>query len=291
MEYDAVCLQKRLLSPIEFFFLRVRSRKLLYDFDDAVFLRDIWPPQVDGNWVSLSRRFKFRTIVKHSDMVLSGNGYLAREAANYQSCTKILPSAVPVTDIPKRLDLPDNPVPIVGWIGTKGTLRYFEMIEEDLQRVARRCPFELRIVSDSHFSVAGVQCRNIEWLEETQEQEIARFDIGLMPLSDDPFSRGKCAYKLLQYMAGGVPFVASAVGMNVEVSASNTTGFVVTSSEDFESKLFRLLTNRTLRLRMGRAARELAVKRYSIEAVGAQMAAYIQEVTGRIRDADWNQSS
>lgn len=277
---DAVVLHKRMLLPPQLSVLRRAAPALLFDFDDAVFLRDVWPPDPDANWRSLSRGLKFRMVTKCSDMVLAGNEYLRAAAQRYQPRSYILPSAVPVSGVPQRGTQPQHPVPVVGWVGTEGSLLYMERIAGVLQRVASQHPFELRIISNVEFSIPGVDCRTIRWQKETQEAEIAEFDIGLMPLSDDPWARGKCAYKLLQYMAGGVPFVASAVGMNVEVAAGNTAGFAALDDEDFGERLLALLRDPERRLSMGATARQLAENRYSIEAVSASLAARLREATG-----------
>ena len=275
---NVVVLHKRMLLPPHLLVLRHAAPVLVFDFDDAVFLRDVWPPDPNANWRSLSRSLKFRMVTTHSDMVLAGNEYLLAEARKHQPRSHVLPSAVPVSGVPQRSARGENPVPVVGWVGTEGSLLYVERIAGILQRVASEHPFELRIISNVEFSIPGVDCRNIRWQKETQEAEIAEFDVGLMPLSDDPWARGKCAYKLLQYMAGGVPFVASAVGMNVEVAAGDTAGFAASDDEDFGEKLLVLLREPERRLGMGATARQLAEDRYSIEAVAASLA-------GRLREA------
>ena len=275
--YDAVVLHKRMLQPLHFLLLRHAAAVLVFDFDDAVFLRDVWPPDPDARWRSFSRGLKFRMVTRHSDMVLAGNEYLVAEARRHQPRAHVLPSAVPVSGVPQRTDRGEHSRPVVGWVGTQGSLLYMERIAEVLRSVASQLPFELRIISNVEFAMPGVDCRNIRWQEETQEQEIAEFDVGLMPLSDDPWARGKCAYKLLQYMAGGVPFVASAVGMNVEVAAGNSTGFAVETDEDLGRKLLTLLSDPGRRRSMGMKARRLAEERYSIEAVSASLASKLRE--------------
>jgi glycosyltransferase involved in cell wall biosynthesis len=212
------------------------------------------------------------------DLVIAGNSFLQREAQRYQRRVVTLPSAVPVKHVPtkdhrlNRLDL------IVGWVGSAHTLPYLEGAADVLRTITREHPFKLHIVSDEALHIDGLDIENIPWSLHNQEQEIARFDIGIMPLPDNIWTRGKCAYKLLQYMASGVPFVASAVGMNVEVAADGTTGFAVRNHSDFALKLLRLLSDTELRHRLGTAGRARVVERYSIEEVGKQLAQHLTEV-------------
>ncbi len=275
--YDVVILQKKLLSPILFFFLRRASRYLVYDFDDAVFFRDAFGSRIDDpEWFSKSRWRRFKTTAKAVDIVLAGNNYLESYAQKYNNNVAILPSSVPLNNIPTRDNFPDNPKPVVGWVGSRTTMKYIFSIESILANVASVYPFELRIISDTPCSISSLPCHHIFWNLDRQDQEIAHFDIGIMPLSDDPWAKGKCAYKLLQCMAAEVPFVASAVGMNVEVTCGNTTGFAVKSDREFVNCLVKLLRDKALRRRMGKAGRALVERFYTTEVISEKLAQLIK---------------
>lgn len=277
--FDIVVLQKKLLSPLVFFFLRQASRCLVYDFDDAVFFRDAFGSKVDApEWFSKSRWRRFRRTVRGVDLVLAGNKYLESYARKYHANVAVLSSSVSLTHLPIRDNFPENPKPVVGWLGSRTTMKYILSIEEILARVAAEHFFELRIISATLCSMSRIPCHHIDWNLDQQDQEIAHFDVGLMPLSDDPWTNGKCAYKLLQYMAAEVPFVASAVGMNVEVADGNTTGFAVRSDREFADSLIKLLDDKALRRQMGKAGRAFVEQYYTIEVIADKLAGLLKNL-------------
>lgn len=271
--YDIIVLQKKLLSLFVLLLLRRASKVLVYDFDDAVFLRDAFgSDNASKNWFSKSRQHRFKWIIKKADLVLAGNAYLEHFARNFNPNVAVIPSSISLINLPTRNDFPDNPEPVVGWIGSRTTVKYILSIEEILARVMAIHPFQLCIISDVKYSMSRLTSHHIVWNLERQDIDIAHFDIGIMPLSDDPWTRGKCAYKLLQYMAAEIPFVASAVGMNVDVSDGNTTGFAVRSEQEFIEKLLLLLKNKTLRQKMGKAGRIFVEKHYTTELISDKIA-------------------
>lgn len=136
----------------------------------------------------------------------------------------------------------------------------------------------MRIISDRLYLVGGVNCEFHQWKLEKQEEEIAQFDIGIMPLFDTPWSRGKCSYKLLQYMAAGVPFIASAVGMNIDIAKDNAVGYIAKNSEELEDKLIHLLINEEKRISMGKIGANIVSKKYSISAVCRTLAKAMYEI-------------
>jgi len=278
-EYDIVVLQKKLLSLPYYFLLRRSSKVLVYDFDDAVFVRDAFGSKVDApEWFSKSRWRKFRRTIRGADLVLAGNKYLEIYARKYNANVAVLPSSVSLTHLPMRDNFPENPKPVVGWVGSRTTMKYILSIESLLARVAAVHPFELRIISDTPCSMATLTCHHIVWSLEQQDLEIAHFDIGLMPLSDDLWTNGKCAYKLLQYMAAEVPFVASAVGRNIEAACDNTTGYAVRSDREFADSLIKLLNDKTLRRRMGKAGRAFVEQYYTTEVIAEKLAGLLKNL-------------
>ena len=273
--YDVVVLQKQLLSRLDAFLLRRFARRLVFDFDDSIFARAVG----DGaSTASATRRRRFANTVRKCDLVIAGNTFLQREARRYLDKVVTLPSAVPVDNVPSKDHRIDRLELVMGWVGSAQTLPFLEGASDLLRSVACQHSFKLHVVSDGAVHIKGVDTINIPWSLHTQEQEIARFDIGISPLPDNVWTRGKCAYKLLQYMAGGVPFVASAVGMNVEVAANGTTGFAVGTDAEFALKLLKLLGDRELRHRLGTAGRAHVAERYSIEVLGRQLAQRLTEV-------------
>jgi len=259
-DYDVVVLQRRLLQSWDLRALRRRVRVLGYDFDDAVMFRD----GRHGRFRSFSRSWKFAALMKQVDFVTAGNRYL------WEMC--------PVEDARKHVVV--TPVDTqnyrparsrggrlcVGWVGSSSTLRYLEAVLPAVERAARRADFELAVVSDE-FPAPAPFIRRIKWRAETEPAEVARFDVGLMPLPEDPWTRGKCGFKLLLYGACGVPSVASPVGVNREIIADGRTGILASRGEDWEEALVRLASDETLRREMGLAARARVADNYSAQAV------------------------
>ncbi|MBO8131865.1 MAG: glycosyltransferase [Candidatus Marinimicrobia bacterium] len=263
-KYDIIFLQKKTLEFPEFFLLRLNSKKLIFDFDDSIF-------------TTLDRPFnfnrkcfrKFKKVIKYSDLVIAGNDYLAKIAKKFNPNVVILPSAVPIKPIYQNHF--HNKTTIIGWIGSKYNIHYLNIVKDVLVSIHNQAKFEFRVISDRPYKIDKIPCKFIEWRLETQEEEISKFDIGINPLPDDPWTRGKCAYKVLQYMSMAKPFVASAVGMNVLLSCNNTAGFVAKNSKEFKKYLLLLLKDKDLRIKMGLKGYEIA-QDYSIEKIGNKLA-------------------
>jgi glycosyltransferase involved in cell wall biosynthesis len=155
---------------------------------------------------------------------------------------------------------------ILGWTGLKDNLGYMEIIAKVLRELAARHDLKLEVASGADYHLEGVRVENRRWTIEHEFDYLEDADIGLMPLKDTPRARGKCAFKALQYMGVGTPVVISPVGMNADVIEDGVTGFLADTPEEWRQKLEALITQPELRERMGRAAREMVLGRYSHEA-------------------------
>lgn len=246
---DILVVQKRLPSLLEAVILRWRFARLVFDFDDSVWLRNREGDAKPSN--KLQRRFA--NFMKRVDLAICGNPILENRvrATCRATRTMIIPSSVPApeTDAPKRTNSPLR----VGWVGTAINLPYLIAIEQALIAAHASVPFELVVICNAppvfekfaHF-------RFVPWSEQTEYAEIAGFDVGIMPLADNEHSRGKCAYKALQYMRCGVPVVASDVGINREWIAGSGAGIVV-KDDGWRDALVSVLTDGAARERLGAA--------------------------------------
>jgi glycosyltransferase involved in cell wall biosynthesis len=151
----------------------------------------------------------------------------------------------------------------VGWIGSPSTSSYLQLLVEPLQQLSRERPVRLHVVGGPAPAIAGVEVIELPWSLEQELPLIQQFDVGVMPLPDNPWTRGKCAYKLIQCMACGIPVVASRVGANVD-AVPPECGFLVESSEQWLDAFRRLLADSNLRQQMGSAARLWVEQRYSL---------------------------
>ncbi len=246
---DILVVQKRLPSLLEAKFLRWRMKRLVFDFDDSVWLRN---RQGDAR-VSNKLRRRFAHLMRRVDLAICGNSIL--EARVRATCaearTLIVPSAVPAPDA-ELVSRKNSPLR-VGWVGTAINLPYLVAIERQLAAAHARTPFELVVICSEPPKFAEFRAvRFVKWSERTEYEEISRFDAGIMPLADNEHSRGKCAYLALQYMRCGVPVIASDVGVNREWIAQRGAGLVV-QEDGWCEALVSVLSDERMRAQFGAA--------------------------------------
>jgi glycosyltransferase involved in cell wall biosynthesis len=252
-EFDAVLLHKKTLNFWDAKILRKHAHKIIYDFDDAIMYS---PRQPDCRHSSHKRLFE-RT-VKLADCVIAGNAYLAEHAKPFCRDIHILPTGLDTKkyDISKLSS--DGKIRLV-WIGSKATLGYLQSLSPVLEQVGEKYPqVILRIICDAFLDVSKMPVEKCVWSLETQAKDLAASDIGLCPLPDDNFTRGKCGFKILQYFAAGLPAIASPVGVNVDLVQSGKTGYLANTPAQWLDALKTLLENPNPRQVMGRTAREFA---------------------------------
>ncbi|MEK6691243.1 MAG: glycosyltransferase family 4 protein [Nitrospirota bacterium] len=269
--FDIVYLQKKLLSPIENEVYKRLAKKLIFDFDDAIYYRDDTHETLE----SKTRCFKFRHLVKNVDHVVAGNRLLADYTRQFNKNIVIVPSAVETRNNPVKSYTELSDKVIIGWIGNKGNLHHLKMLSPVFQRLSKNYKIQLNIISNDTISIPAVKTKYITWKLETQEKEIASFDIGIMPLPNNKWTEGKCGYKALQYMAAAVPPVCSDVGCNNEIVENGKEGFVVSSQEGFYDALCNLIENKELRMRMGCNARLKAEKCFSVQVIAKRLADFL----------------
>jgi glycosyltransferase involved in cell wall biosynthesis len=277
-EFDLTVFQKRMFSMFEFYELRKYANKLAFDFDDAVFMRNAAPSSEEKDYVSKTREKRFIRILRNIDFAIVANSYLAEACRKVAPETKvfILPSSVDMSKILLKEDYTLSDPPVLGWIGSKVTHRYLEYLAPAFCELRRSKDFILNVISDKELNLPGIEINNIKWSREVEDYEIRKFDIGIMPLSEDPFSKGKASYKLLQYMAGGVPSVASAVGMNIEVAGKNCEYAMLADSPDaFISAISQLMDSPEKRAELGRNGRKKIENEFSRNVIGAKFAEII----------------
>jgi len=230
---------------------------IVYDFDDAVFL----PNVSDANrfMVSLKWVRKIPGILRLCTHVVAGNEYLAAFAKQYNPAVTSIPTCVDTDKFrPRPADsgLPAGQ-PIVGWIGSPTTAPYLATLRDVFRRVHARRPFELKVSGASaDISFDGVPTRNVRWSLGDEVTLFNTCDIGVYPLTDDEWSKGKCGFKAIEFMACGVPVVASAVGVNREIVQDGANGFLAATEDEWVDKLGRLLADSDLRCRFAAAWRQ-----------------------------------
>jgi glycosyltransferase involved in cell wall biosynthesis len=274
---DAFVLQKKLPTPADAWAWRARRVPLLYDFDDAVMFRQ--RPR-GASHESRTRRRRFRRALRICDAFVCGNAYLASFARGSGKPVLVAPTPVPL-DVPTtRGRDPHGPVR-VGWLGGPENLPSLAALGPVLRRVAAQRSFRLVVISGQTLDLPGVLVEHVPWTLAGQERDLARLDVGLMPLEDTPFARGKCAYKLLQYMASCVPVVASPVGMNTEVVQHGVNGLLAATPDAWCDALVRLIDDADLASRLGCAGRETVTAAYGYPPAAEAWKRFLEEVVAR----------
>ncbi len=259
-----VCvIQRRLLDPLSLRVLRVRYPRLIYDFDDAVLYRDSHDPKGP---LSLRRAARFRRTVRTVDLVIAGNRYLGGLAVSFGArAVRVIPTSIDTARyiFPSRRERTGR-VRCV-WIGSASTLPYLEVLGPVLRQLQRQFPeLVVRVVCDRFPDWPGIRLERVAWTEAAEARLLAEADIGLAPLPRDPWTAGKCGLKVLQYMAAGLPVVASRTGVHPELVAHGVTGFLVETKGDWVAALRTLIEDAAMRHAMGEHARARVATLYDV---------------------------
>ena len=274
-EFD-VAVVHRSMSLIGPAFLERRLARLtplVYDFDDAIHLLHTSDANRAFGWLKFPA--KTGEICALARSVTVGNEYLARFARGYNRSVDIVPSSVDTaayTPGPTRVRAG---LPVVGWMGSSTSQTYLEPFGLLLSRLVKE-GFRFRIVSDRRPSSFDFPFEWTAWSAGTEVSDLRQFDIGIMPLPDTEWAKGKCAMKLLQYMGVGVPSIGSALGGNLEVIRDGENGYLAGSDDDWLEKALRLARDPELSRRLGDAGRETVLARYSAEVCASRFAAVLE---------------
>jgi glycosyltransferase involved in cell wall biosynthesis len=255
--------------------LRRAASKIVYEYDDAVYLPSPDEPQGVENLARYRRNFL--STVAAADLVVAGNHHLAREATARN--IEVLPTGVDLSIFEPGLPRTEREPCVIGWIGTAGNLPQWTALMPVFERVAAENPaVRFKIVSNGEPPRSDLPVVFERFTIDREAACLADFDIGLMPLEDTPWNRGKCSYKALQCMAMGMPVVVSPVGMNREVVEDGVSGFFASTEDEWLSALLRMAGDSKLRSQLGGAARRVVEASFSLEQIGAKMADLIEEL-------------
>jgi glycosyltransferase involved in cell wall biosynthesis len=258
--------------------LRRRGHRLIYDFDDAIYILHTAAANRALAW--LKQPGKTATLCRLSDHVVVGNSHLAGWASSHNPRVTVVPTSVDTDRArPRPIGAP-RARPVVGWTGSSTSQTYLEAFAPMLRDLAGVAEFELRVLSPREPDLLGAPHVWRRWSPGTELDEIADLDIGIMPMPDEEWALGKCALKALQYMAAGVPTVASAVGANREVIAHGVNGMLAATVEQWHTCLRALIAHPDLRARLGREGRRTVEERYSMRQSAQAFAAVVRAVAG-----------
>ncbi|MFM7151153.1 MAG: glycosyltransferase, partial [Gemmataceae bacterium] len=227
---STVILQRWLIPGWQLHYLRSRAAHLIFDFDDAVYLRDSYSKK--GHEHPRNHR-RFRQTIAACDAVAAGNLELASQAKKvvHDSRVHLIPTCVDLRKYPRNAGNPSDELELV-WIGSSSTLQGIEAITPLLEGLGSRLPgLKIKIICDRFPSFKNLQIIPVRWQDATEVEELASSAIGFSWIPDDPWSRGKCGLKVLQYMAAGLPVLANPVGVQKEMVRQRENGFLVENEE------------------------------------------------------------
>src|SRR5262245_23227738 len=267
-----------------------RRPPIVFDFDDAIFLPSV--SEANKFIGAFKRPQKVASIIRSSDHVITGNEFLSAYARRFNTAVTTIPTSVdtehfaPAHRVSGNGARPESEEPIVGWIGSPTTGRYIRSLSNVLRRVRERHRFVLRVSGAGEpFTIPGVTVRHEPWALDREVQLFNTCDVGVYPLDDDEWSKGKCGFKAIEFMACGVPVVASAVGVNRELIQDGQNGFLAASEDQWVDKLSQLLSNPQLRQRFAEAGRRTIEAHYSLRVNAPKLAATLRVVAERHRAA------
>jgi len=264
-KFDVVLLQRRLLPAYQLWFLRRTARRLIYDFDDALFHRDSYHRR---GIRSHERARQFRNLMATADTVIAGSEFLRTRAiadGADPAAVHLVPTCIATAKYPVRQHLERPTIDLV-WIGSSSTLQGIEQKRDLFEMLGRRFPnLRMRVICDRFPKFSNLETVCSRWSDSTEAQEVARGDIGITWVPDDEWSKGKCGYKILQYYAAALPVIANSAAIHPQLVRDGVTGFLADTQEQW-GRAIEALADPSARQRMGRAARDFVTKNYSITA-------------------------
>jgi glycosyltransferase involved in cell wall biosynthesis len=239
--------------------------KMIFDFDDSIWISTV----SEGNkkLSFLKNAGKTKRIIKLADIVFAGNEYLAKYARQYNSNVVIIPTTID-TSVYQPVVKSNSDTICIGWTGSFSTIKHFEYRLNALARIKRKYGAKVyfKVIGDPSYYNQLLEIKGLPWKSDTEVMDLKEMDIGIMPLPDDEWAKGKCGLKGLQYMALSIPAIMSPVGVNTEIIKDGINGFLADSEDEWYEKLSSLIESFELRKKMGEEGRKTVVENYSVEA-------------------------
>jgi len=266
---DIVYMQRLLLNPLKFSLLRKKAKRLIYDFDDAV--------MYGTKGESRTRRSRFARVIRNADAVFCGNKFLSDQAKTYKTeGVYYIPTVVDTDEYPQKQHI-DKTTFVAGWIGSGSTSRYLVDINNVFASYGNDDRIAFKFIADKPPEIPMDKKHLIfeRWQKEKEKTSFLDFDMGIMPVRDDIWSRGKCGLKLIQYMAAGLPALTHPVGVAKEMVTDGVNGFLREDLNGWKDVIEKLLKDTALRKRIGQTSREYAVDNFSLRTWGPKVSEII----------------
>ncbi len=266
--FDIVFIQREAFMMGTTFFEKLFSKtkaKLVFDFDDSIWLMDT--SNANKKWEWLKSTEKTSKIISYSHLVFAGNNYLANYARPFNRNVKILPTTIDTAFHKRPQPYANNTKICIGWSGSITTIKHFENIIPVLKKIKKKYGDTVffKVMGDPTYKNNELNLKGISWSHETEVEVLSSFDIGIMPLPNDQWVKGKCGLKGLSYMSLEVPTVMSNIGVNPEIIEDGVNGFLADSKEEWFNKISLLIESFELRKKLGENARKTVIERYSTE--------------------------
>jgi glycosyltransferase involved in cell wall biosynthesis len=282
-EYDIVFVQREAVQLGTGWFERSVSRsraKLVFDFDDAIWLQNASDANRRLAW--LKNPAKTAELISMADLVLAGNAYLADYASKFSNAVEIVPTTIDTDAYGRHHPPPSGNAICIGWSGSITTIQHFDLMLPVFRRLRERYGDAVRfkVIGDGRYREEELGIQGRDWAAATEVRDLSDFDIGVMPLPDDEWARGKCGLKGLQYMALEIPTIMSPVGVNSDIIEDGRNGFLAADEDEWFTKITNLIESAELRRALGTEARRTVEERYSVR---SQRDRYVSLLSGLTR--------
>lgn len=259
-QYDVIIIQKKLYPWWVERVIKFLNPKLIFDFDDAIFTS----PNMNWSWYTKKKvNLRLSNILKISRWVIVGNKFLKEYAQQFNKKVVVIPTSIDINRYPVKGEETKEKVTI-GWIGSSANLIYLRQLENVFKAISDKFPqVVLKVICDKPFETKNIPTIDVKWDINRELEELLTVDIGIMPLEDNLWTRGKCAFKALQCMALGIPVVCSLVGANKEVIKDNENGLLANTEDEWIDKISLLVTDSSLRKKLGKEGRRTVEDSFS----------------------------
>jgi len=266
-KYDSVFIYREALMIGSTFFERAIKKTgvpIIYDFDDSIWIPDTSEGNQNLSW--MKRPEKTNEICELSQMVIVGNAYLAEHASKHAQNVRVIPTTIDTNYHAPEERTPSDKITI-GWTGTETTHKHFTFLEPTLEKLQAKYGDKVQFIhiSNKEYIAPNLDMQSLKWSAETEIENLLKIDIGIMPLPNDNWAKGKCGFKGLQYMSLEIPTVMSPVGVNTEIIEHGENGFLAESADEWITVLSSLIENADLRKTIGKAGRQTIITNYSVE--------------------------
>jgi glycosyltransferase involved in cell wall biosynthesis len=240
--------------------------KVIFDFDDSIWFADTSPE--NKKWEFIKKPEKFFKNITYAHTVIAGNQYLKEKAMSFNTNTLLIPTTINTDFHVPKPELRNKNYVTIGWSGSISTIKHFETLMPVLLQISKQFGEKVcfKIISQTNYKNPQLNVESVNWTEKSEVDELNTFDIGIMPLPDDEWAKGKCGLKGLSYMACSVATIMSNVGVNANIIENGTNGFLVNNETDWLNYLTLLITDAELRQKIGNQGRKTVIEKYSVEA-------------------------